>query len=82
MNRKSGAIVYAITNHRPAVVFARFFNIEFIATLGAMLVSPHIPCYGVDIDALGVTVPVAVDFWQSVTAANERVVARHAAIVV
>ena len=82
MDRQAWAVVHAVADNGPAVVVARFDNIKLIAALGAMLVGPHVSGDRVDVDALGIAMPVAKDFRQRTALTHEGVVAWHSAIVV
>lgn len=81
VNWEPWSIIYAVADDGPAIVFAGFLDVKFIATLRAMLVCPHIAGDRMDIDSLRITMPIAVNFWQGISTTDKRVVAGHAAVV-
>jgi hypothetical protein len=49
---ETGRVVHAESNHRPSVVPARLNEIEFVASLGSVLVGPHIAGLGMNGESL------------------------------
>src|SRR5690554_4792302 len=62
------AVLDAVGDDGPAVVCTRFDQVQLIAASGAELVDPQCARFGVQVDALWVSVAVAVDFRKGVGA--------------
>src|SRR5688572_28762097 len=82
MDDQAGRVVDAIADDRPAVVLALLDAIQLVAALRPMLVRPQVAGLRVDDEALRVAMAVAPDLRARALATDERVVRRHAAVVV
>ena len=81
VNGQTGSVVDAKPDDRPPIVAARLQPIQLIASLRAVLVRPYLAGLRMNGEALYVPMAVAPDLRSSIGAVDERVVCRHAAIV-
>ena len=79
---QTGRVVHAESDHRPAIVLARLDAIQLVAALRPVLVGPQIAGLRMNRQALHVAMAVAPDFRPRAGAGHERIVRRHAAVVV
>src|SRR4029079_4003589 len=73
-------VVDAVRDEGPAVVAARRYHIEFVATLRSVFQCPNQAVAGIADQALRIAVSVAVDFGKRMGTANERIVVRYRSI--
>src|SRR5437868_14755587 len=73
-------IIYAVADHRPAVVLALADDVDFIAAARAVLGLPQVAGRGIDGEALLIAMTVAPDLRLRAGAADEGIVLRHRAV--
>src|SRR5262245_17354731 len=73
-------VVYAVADHRPAVVQALLDQVDLVAALRAVLVLPQLAGLRMEDEALRVAVAIAPDLGLSAVAAAEWTVGRHRAV--
>ena len=76
------AVLDPMAHHRPPVIGARLDEVDLVASLGAVLVDPHLVRLGVHDHSLGVAAPVRIDLGKVPGLAHEGVVGRNASVVV
>ena len=78
---RPASVVDAVADHRPPVVHAGLYPVELVPALRSMFVGPQLARLRVHEQTLGIPVPVAPDLGQHAVPPDERVVVRHAAVV-
>src|SRR5690606_3282173 len=78
----AAAVVHAVSNDRPPVVAAGAHEVQFVAALRSVLDYPYLAGRGLDGEPLRIAVPVAPDLGARAGAVDERIVGRHAAVIV
>ena len=73
-------VVDAVADDRPAVVGARFDQIELIAAARTVLDGPDLAACRIDRERLGIAMPVTPDLGPGISAPDEGIVLRDAAI--
>lgn len=56
-------VVYAVSDHRPAIVFSRLYQVNLIPTARAVFMGDQQALNVVVDQPLNISVPVTVDFW-------------------
>ncbi len=79
---ETGLVVHAETDDRPSVVPAWLNAIELVASLRTVLVGPDVAGLRMDGEPLHVAMSVAPDLRPRAGAVDERIVSRHAPVVV
>ena len=75
----AAAVIFAIGDHRPAVVFAGGNQVDFIAALCAVLARPQ-AALRIQHHALDIAVAVAPDFAACAALLHKRIIGGHAAV--
>src|SRR5690606_24202967 len=82
VQHRTGRVVHAVADHRPAVVRAPANHVQLVAALRAVLVRPQHSGFRMEREALRIAVTVAPDLGQCAVLSDERVVLWDAAVVV
>src|SRR5690606_7482736 len=82
VNVGARAVIRSIADYRPAVVRTGTYDVQFVAALRAVFVRPQHARVRMEGEPLRIPVAVAPDLRQGAVLSDERVVLRHAAVVV
>ena len=78
----SSAIINAISDFGPSVIFTLFYNIDFISTTRAMFISPNFPSFRVFKHSLRISMAVRIYCLFSIRDIIKRIVFRDCSIII